>query len=54
MEGANAGASIIAIDATARHRIFEPLDEIVKYIKNDLKCLLLADVSNLDEALEAE
>ena len=54
MEVANAGASVIAIDATARHRIFEPLDEIVKYIKNDLKCLLLADVSNLDEALEAE
>jgi putative N-acetylmannosamine-6-phosphate epimerase len=54
LDVASAGASIIGIDASIRQRIFEPLSEIMKYIKNDLKCLILADVSNLDEALQAE
>ena len=51
---ASAGASIIGIDATIRKRVFEPLSEIIKYIKKDLNCLILADVSNLDEAMQAE
>lgn len=54
LEVASAGASIIGIDATDRQRIFEPLSEIMQFIKNDLSCLILADVSNLDEALQAE
>ena len=54
LEVARAGASIIGVDATNRPRIFEPLGEIISYIKNELKCFVLADVSNLNEALNAE
>ena len=54
LEVARAGASIIGLDATNRPRIFEPLHEIISYIKNELNCLVLADVSNLNEALNAE
>ena len=54
LEVARAGASIIGVDATNRPRIFEPLHEIISYIKNELNCLVLADVSNLKEAFNAE
>ncbi len=47
-----AGADIIAMDATQRPRPKETLEEIIKYIKSHNK-LAMADISNFDEAKKA-
>ncbi|RJE82833.1 N-acetylmannosamine-6-phosphate 2-epimerase [Paenibacillus sp. 1011MAR3C5] len=53
---AEAGADIIAIDATSRRRPGgESLADIVKLLRSEYPhCLLMADVSTLDEGLQAE
>lgn len=52
---AEAGADIIALDATSRPRPHgERLEEIVKRLKEEYSCLLMADVSTVEEGLQAE
>lgn len=48
-----AGADVIATDATIRQRPKESLEEIVKYAKSKNK-LLMADISTFEEAVNAE
>lgn len=48
----NAGADIIATDATMRPRLKESLEEIIKYIKSKNK-LAMADISTFEEGLNA-
>lgn len=49
----DAGADIIAVDATARSRPV-PFPELVVYIKQTLGKLVMADVSTWEEGVEAE
>jgi N-acylglucosamine-6-phosphate 2-epimerase len=50
----HAGASIVAMDATLRPRPNgETLEEIVKEIKSKSSCLLMADVSTVEEGIHA-
>lgn len=50
-----AGADIVAIDATNRYRPYgESLDETVNYIRRNSACLIMADVSTLEEGIHAE
>ncbi len=49
-----AGAAIIALDATARPRPNgESLDEIMSFLKREIKVLVVADVATADEGLYA-
>lgn len=48
-----AGADIVAIDATERDRPV-PVDELIRYIHDELKRPVLADVSTLEEGMAAE
>ncbi|QGQ93911.1 putative N-acetylmannosamine-6-phosphate 2-epimerase [Paenibacillus psychroresistens] len=51
---AQAGAQIVALDATLRPRPNgETLEEIVKKIRQNYSCLLMADVSTLEEGIHA-
>ena len=51
---AEAGASIVAMDATLRHRPNgERLEEIVQKMKKQYSCLLMADISTLEEGVYA-
>lgn len=50
---AKAGADIIAIDGTKRPRPSESLEGLIKKIHLELNCAVMADVSNLDEAVNA-
>lgn len=50
-----AGSDIVAIDATRRYRPNgERLDEITAYIRSKYSCLMMADISTLEEGLYAE
>lgn len=52
---AEAGADIISIDATLRpHPDGLPLDELIGRIKAETGCPVLADISTLAEAIQAE
>jgi len=52
---ADAGADIISIDATLRpHPDGLPLDELIGRIKTETGCPVLADISTLAEAIQAE
>lgn len=54
-EVAEAGADIVALDATGRPRPGgERLEEIVDYMKAHYSCLLMADVSTSEEGRRAE
>jgi len=48
----NAGADIVATDATQRKRPAESLEEIVNYIKDNKK-IAMADISNFEEGIKA-
>lgn len=48
-----AGADIIALDATLRKREEDSLEDIVNYIKSKNK-LIMADISTLEEGINAE
>ncbi|MFD0620448.1 N-acetylmannosamine-6-phosphate 2-epimerase [Paenibacillus sp. GCM10027629] len=49
-----AGADIVAMDATLRERPDgENLEDIVRKVKANYTCLLMADISTLEEGLEA-
>jgi len=48
---AKAGADIIAVDGTSRKRPVENLAEILEKIKTELNCLVMADISTLEEGL---
>lgn len=50
---ADAGADIIAIDATDRSRA-EDLQELIDFIKDNLNKKVMADVSTLEEGIRAE
>ena len=50
----NSKCDIIALDATMQTRPKESLEEIVKYIKENSDKYLMADVSTLEEAKNAE
>ena len=50
---ANAGASLIAIDATPRPRDGLPLAELIPAIKAKTGCAVMADVATLDEGIAA-
>jgi N-acylglucosamine-6-phosphate 2-epimerase len=50
---AAAGADIIALDATARPRDGEPLDELIARIRDELGKPVFADVATLEEGLRA-
>ncbi|REE55448.1 N-acylglucosamine-6-phosphate 2-epimerase [Paenibacillus taihuensis] len=51
---AKAGASIVALDATLRHRPRgESLSEIVLRARERLSCMLMADVSTVEEGIYA-
>lgn len=50
---AEAGASMIAIDATPRRRNGEPVSVLIGLIHSRLKLPVMADVATLDEGLEA-
>lgn len=49
-----AGADIIALDATARPRDGEPLADLIRLVSEDLATPVFADVATLDEGLAAE
>jgi N-acylglucosamine-6-phosphate 2-epimerase len=49
----NAGADIIAIDATMREHPEETLEELINIIHKDLNCPVMADISTLQEGLNA-
>lgn len=51
---AEAGADVIAIDATQRPHPDGNLEDIVTTIHNNTNCLLMADISTLEEGLAAE
>lgn len=54
-EVAHAGADIVAMDATNRIRPGgERLQRIVEQLKHKFDCLLMADVSTVEEGVEAE
>jgi N-acylglucosamine-6-phosphate 2-epimerase len=48
-----AGADIIALDATNQSRP-EELPSLIRYIKDELKCLVMADISTLEEGIQAQ
>ncbi|EKE02872.1 MAG: N-acetylmannosamine-6-phosphate 2-epimerase [uncultured bacterium] len=48
---AKAGADIIALDGTSRHRPKENLAELICRIKTELNCLAMADISTLEEGI---
>ncbi|MFD2263111.1 N-acetylmannosamine-6-phosphate 2-epimerase [Lacibacterium aquatile] len=48
-----AGAEIIGIDATQRPRDGGPVEELIAYIRDDLKCEVFADVDTLENGLKA-
>jgi len=51
---AEAGATIVALDATDRpHPDGISLNERIAYVHDSLQCLVLADVSTLEEGLQA-
>ncbi|WP_057914493.1 N-acetylmannosamine-6-phosphate 2-epimerase [Peribacillus muralis] len=50
---AEAGADIIAIDATSQSRP-EDLQDLIHFIKNNLNKILMADISTLEEGIKAE
>jgi N-acylglucosamine-6-phosphate 2-epimerase len=50
---AKAGADIISIDATSESRP-ESLEELVRYIKEDLNKWVMADIATIEEAVYAE
>ncbi len=47
-----AGADIVAVDATARERP-EPLPELIRRIREELGVLVMADISTLEEGVTA-
>ena len=47
------GADVVAVDATARERPADRLDDLVAYIINDLGRPVMADIASLDEGLHA-
>lgn len=50
----HAGADIVAMDATMRMRPFgQQLEQIIAHVRVNLNCLLMADVSTLEEGLFA-
>ncbi len=50
-----AGADIVAIDATGRQRPRgERLEDIVHFLQHHSSCLLMADISTFEEGVEAE
>jgi N-acylglucosamine-6-phosphate 2-epimerase len=49
-----AGADIIAIDATNRPHLFGTLKDYISAIHDQTDCLVMADISNVDEAIAAE
>lgn len=52
---AEAGADIVALDATARTRPNnEQISDIIKHLKAQYSCLVMADISTLQEGIEAE
>ena len=50
---AEAGADMIAIDATSRPRAGEPVADLIRCIRNDLGKPVLADVDTLETAMTA-
>lgn len=50
---AEAGADMIAVDATSRPRAGEPVADLIRCIRNDLKRPVLADVDTLETAMTA-
>ena len=52
-EAADAGADMIAIDATGRPRDGEPLEELIPMIRDRLGKPVMADIATLEEALHA-
>ncbi|MCS7052335.1 MAG: N-acetylmannosamine-6-phosphate 2-epimerase [Ignavibacterium sp.] len=50
----NIGVHIIAIDGTFRNRENLSGPEFINKIKSEFGCIVMADISNLDEALECE
>lgn len=50
----DAGADIVALDATPRPRDGEPLAELIRRVSEELATPVFADVSTLDEGLAAE
>lgn len=48
-----AGADIVALDCTARPRDGEPVDMLVRRIREELGAAVFADISTLDEGLSA-
>lgn len=54
LELLEAGADVIALDATLRKRPGgESLEELVSFIRSESSCLIMADVSTLEEGLNA-
>jgi N-acylglucosamine-6-phosphate 2-epimerase len=49
-----AGADIIAIDATNRPHLFGKLIDYIAAIHDQTDCLIMADISTVEEALDAE
>lgn len=49
-----AGADIIAFDACSAHPRQMPIPEFVARLKNELRCIVMADIGNIEDALAAE
>ena len=49
---AEAGADIVAVDATARERP-EPLSELIRRVHQELSLLVMADISTVEEGIAA-
>ncbi len=50
----HAGADIVAMDATKRKRPYgQQLEQVIAYMRESSNCLLMADVSTLEEGLMA-
>ena len=54
LEIAAAGADIIAIDCTSRPHPEGDLADMISKIHNQTECMVMADISTLEEGLEAE
>ena len=54
LQVAEAGAEVIAFDATQRPHPKETVPEIVRAVHEQTRCLVMADVSTLEEGLAAE
>lgn len=54
LEIASAGCDIIALDATQRPHPAESLGELIRQVKAQTDKLILADISTLEEGIEAE